>query len=64
MFDFSIQTDHVIAARGPDLVVFDKKERSCKIIDFVVPGDSRIEEEKDKIEKYQGLGRELQDMEC
>ena len=24
------------------------------------PGDSRIEKEKDKIEKYQGLGRELQ----
>ena len=37
------------------------KERSCKIIDFAVPGDSRIEEkEEDKIEKYQDLGRELQ----
>ena len=58
--EFSIQTDHVIEARRPDLVVVDK-ERSCKIIDFVVPGDSRIEEkEKDKIEKYQELGRELQ----
>ena len=35
--------------------------RSCKIIDFAVPGDSSIEEkEKDKIEKYQDLGRELQ----
>ena len=45
----------------PDLVVVDKKEKSCKIIDFAVPGDSRIEEkEKDKIEKYQDLGRELQ----
>ena len=42
-----------IEARGPDLVVVDKKERICKIIDFAVPGDSRIEEkEKDKIEKY------------
>ena len=41
--------------------VVDKKERSCKVIDFAVPGDSRIEEkEKDKIEKYQDLGRELQ----
>ena len=41
------------------MVVVDK-ERSCKIINFVVPGDSRIEEkEKDKIEKYQDLGREL-----
>ena len=61
MRDFSIQTDHIIEARRPGLVVVDKKGRSCKIIDFVVPGDSRIEEkEKDKIEKYQNLGRELQ----
>ena len=61
LWDFSIQTDHVIEARRPDLVVVDKKERSCEIIDFAVPGDSKIEEkEKDKIEKYQDLGRELQ----
>ena len=40
--NFSFQTDHVIQARRPDLVVVNKKERSCKIIDFAVPGDSRI----------------------
>ena len=63
LWDFSIQTDHVIEARRTDLVVVDKKERGCKIIDFAVPRDSRIEEkEKDKIEKYQDLGRELQKM--
>ena len=44
LWDFSIQTDHVIEARRPDLVVVDKKERSCKISDFAVSGDSRIEE--------------------
>ena len=61
MWDFSILTDNVIEARRPDLVVVDEKERSCKIINFAVPGDSRIEEkEKDKIEKYQELGKELQ----
>ena len=56
--DFSIQTDHVKEARTPNLVVVDKKERSFKIIDFAVAGDSRIEEkEKDKIAKYQDLRR-------
>ena len=61
MWDFSIQTDHVIEARRPDLILVDTKSKICKIIDFAVPGDSRIEEkEKDKIEKYQDLGRELQ----
>ena len=61
MWDFSIQTDHVIEAWRPDLVVVNKKERSRKRIDFELLGDSRIEEkEKDKIEKYQDLERELQ----
>ena len=47
--------------RSPDLVVVHKKERSCKIIDFAVPGDSGIEEkEKDEIKNYQDLGRKLQ----
>ena len=63
MWDVSIQTDHIIEAQRPDLVVVDKKERSCKIIDFGVPGESRIEEkEKDKTEKYQDLGRGLQNI--
>ena len=61
MWNVNIQTNHVIEPRRPDLVVVDKTERSCKIIGFAVPGDSRIEEkEKDKVEKYQDLGRKLQ----
>ena len=61
LWNFNIQTDHVVEARRPDLVVADKKRRTCKIIDFAVAGDSRIEEkEKEKIEKYQDLRRELQ----
>ena len=57
---FGLRTDHVLDAQRPDLVVADKKRRTCKIIYFVVPGDSRIEEkEKEKIEKYQDLIREL-----
>ena len=42
------------------MVVVDKKERSCKMIDFAVHGGSRIEKVKNKIEKYQVLGRKLQ----
>ena len=36
------------------------KERSCKIIDFAVPGDSRIEKKKDNIKKSHDFRRELQ----
>ena len=49
LWDFSIQTDHVIEAWRPDLVVVDKMEPSCKIIDFAVPRDSRIEEKEKSI---------------
>ena len=64
LWDFSIQTDHVIEAQKPDLVVVDKKERSCKIIDFAVPGDSKIEE-KEKDRKISGLGKGVtEDMKC
>ena len=43
------------------MVVVDKKRRTCKIIDFAVPGDMRIEEkQKEKTEKDQDIRRELQ----
>ena len=64
LWDLSIQTDHVIEARRPDLVVVDKKETSSKMIDFAVPGDSRIEE-KDKDRKISRLGKGVtEDMQC
>ena len=60
LWDFSIQTDHVVEAQRPDLVVVDKM-RTCKVIDFAVPGDSTTEDkDKEKIEKYQDLRRYLQ----
>ena len=47
-------------ARKPDLILVDKKAKSCVIIDVAVPGDSRIhEKEIEKIEKYPNLKREL-----
>ena len=41
LWDFSIKSGHVTEARIADLFVADKR-RTCKIIDFAVPGDSRI----------------------
>ena len=44
-WDFSIQTDHVIEDQRLDLTVVDEG-RTCKIINFTVPGDSRTEEKE------------------
>jgi len=60
LWDFSIQTDHVIEARRPDMIIVEKKGNKCQISDFPVPYDTRVDEkEKEKIQKYQDLAREL-----
>ena len=41
----------------PDVVVMDKREEKCLIIDIALPFDTRISEEK--LEKYQDLKEEL-----
>ena len=60
IWDINIQCDNVMEARRPNLILVDKKAKSCVIVDFAVPGDGRIcEKEIEKIEKYQNLNREL-----
>ena len=60
-WDFNIQTDHLIPARRPDLIIINKiKKRICKIVDFAVPADHRIIlKESEKKDKYLDLAREL-----
>ena len=60
LWDFNIQTDQLILARRPDLIIINKKKRICKIVDFAVPADHRINlKESEKKDKYLDLGREL-----
>ena len=46
LWDFNIQTDHLISARRPDLIIINKKKKKkkkiSKIVDFAVPADHRI----------------------
>ena len=60
LWDFMIQCDRVVECRKPDIVIVDKKERKCVIIDVAIPGDSRVNsKEEEKIEKYQNLKQEM-----
>ena len=60
LWDFNIQTDHVIPARRPNLIIINKKKRIFKIVDFAVPADHRINlKESEKKDKYLELAREL-----
>ena len=60
MWDINIQCDNLTEARRPDLIVIDKKEQKGILIDTAIPADVRVEEkEKEKVEKYQDLKREV-----
>ena len=67
LWDFDIQTYHLISARRPNLIVTNnikkkkkkekKKKRTCKILDFALPADHRIKlKESEKKDKYLDLG--------
>ena len=63
LWDVVIQCNREIKARKPDIVVVNKNERSCSIINIAIPGDIRIsEKEKEKIERYKELKREIKRM--
>ena len=58
--EWDAQTDHQISARRPDLIMINKKERTCKIEDFVVLADRRVKlKECKKKDDYLGLTSEL-----
>ncbi len=61
--DFNIQKDHLIPVRRPDLIIIKKRKRICKIADFAVPADHRINlKESEKKDKYLNLARELKNL--
>ena len=60
LWDFNIQTDHLISVRRPDLIIINKRKRICKIVDFAVLADHKINlKEGEKKDNYLDLGREL-----
>ena len=63
LWDFDIQTDYLISARRPDLIIINKKKKKkkiCKVVDFAVPADHRIKlKEWEKRDKYLDLARGL-----
>ena len=60
LWDFNIQTDRLISAKRQDLIIINKKKKICKIVDFTVQADHRINlKECEKRDKYLDLSREL-----
>ena len=60
LWDFKIPTDNEIEHNKPEIVLLDKIEWKCQIIDVACPSDTRVKDKgKGKFENYQDLKREL-----
>ena len=56
--DLDIQTDYLIWALRPDLMIMNKKKRTCRIVDIAVPADHWLKlKESEKKDKYLDLTR-------
>ena len=58
LWDFDIQTDHLIMARRPDLIIISKKRELAKLWTLLSGGDHRVKESEKK-DKYLDLASEL-----
>lgn len=63
LWDFSIQTDRAIQANRPDIVIKDRKNKECLLIDMSVPSDRNVSAKTfEKISKYKDLEIEVEKM--
>ena len=60
LWDIPISTDRPYVFNRPDIVVRDKQNKKCFIIDVCCPNDINVaQKEQEKITKYSGFRMEL-----
>jgi len=60
MLGIPVITDQTILANQPDVVLHDKKENTCLLIDIAIPDDSNINtKETEKLYQYKDLELEV-----
>lgn len=60
MWDKDVFTNLTISANRPDIIVHNKKDKMCLLIDVTIPVDHNIvEKENNKLFKYKSLGIDI-----
>jgi hypothetical protein len=55
-----IQTDREVSANRPDIIIKNKKDKTCLLINVAIPSDNKvIQKEDDKKLKYKNLSIEI-----
>jgi hypothetical protein len=63
LWNQGIQTDREVLANRPDIIIKNKKDKTCLLIDVSIPSDKNIiQKEDEKKLKYKNLSIEFQRM--
>ena len=63
LWNQTVHTDREVTANRPVIIIKNKKERTCTLIDLVIPADRNVvQKEAEKKLNYEGLCIEIQRM--
>jgi hypothetical protein len=60
LWNHAVHTDREVTANRPDIIIKNKKEKTCTMIDVAIPADRNVvQKEAEKKLKYKSLGIEI-----
>jgi len=63
LWNHAVHTDTEVTANRPDIIIKNKKERTCTLIDVAIPADRNVaQKEAEKTLKSKSLGTAMQRM--
>jgi hypothetical protein len=63
LWNQAVHTDREVTANRPDIIIKNKKEKKCTLIDVAIPADRNVvQKEAENKLKYKSLYREIQRM--
>ena len=63
LWNQAAHTDREVTANRPDIIIKNKKEKTCTLIDVAIPADRNVvQKEAEKKLKHKGLGIEIEGM--
>jgi hypothetical protein len=63
LWNQAVHTDREVTANRTDIIIKNKKEKTCTLIDVAIPADRNVmQKEAEKKLKYKSLGMEIQRM--
>jgi len=63
LWNQAVHTDREVTANRPDIIIKNKKEKTCTLIDMAIPADRNVvQKEAEKMLKYKSLCIEIKRM--